>query len=258
MSDSDDGEVHPLDQDYTQTISSEKRTFRVPQGNVLRAGVLFFLLGLVSLLVTAALLGIFSGARSLEAGGSVMHRVSGVLILVGGVLILIGYRIRAVNGRVRRRSVLGGGGSVHARLWHRGWVQLGLLLLANVLFWPSMFVLRFFVGRLFSPSVAAWGLGAVMGAVVTCLAMGAILHRGWWRGYCAGLVMGFVSVFLWEAFGFAFVGYSRRYGAWELDGVRLVLMMQFSGMVGALYAMVYQRRKNRLRDRIDDAMVDVA
>ena len=111
MSDSDDGEVHPLDQDYTQTISSEKRTFRVPQGNVLRAGVLFFLLGLVSLLVTAALLGIFSGARSLEAGGSVMHRVSGVLILVGGVLILIGYRIRAVNGRVRGRSVLGGGGS---------------------------------------------------------------------------------------------------------------------------------------------------
>ena len=61
MSDSDDGEVHPLDQDYTQTIASEKRRFRVPQGNVLRAGVLFFLLGLVSLLVTAALFGIFSG-----------------------------------------------------------------------------------------------------------------------------------------------------------------------------------------------------
>ena len=257
VNDDSDDEVHPLDQDYTQTISSEKPKFRLPQGNVLRAGVLFFLLGLVSLLVTAALLGIFSGARSLEAGGSVMHRVSGVLILVGGVLILIGYRIRAVNGRVRGRSVLGGGGSVNARRWYRGWGQLGLLLLANVLCWPSMFVLRFFVGRLFSPSVAAWVLGAVMAAVVTCLAMGAILHRGWWRGYCAGLLMGFVSVFLWEAFGLVFVGYSPRYGAWEFDGGRLVLMMQFSGMVGALYAMVYQSRKNRLRDRIDDAMVDV-
>jgi hypothetical protein len=62
---------------------------------------------------------------------------------------------------------------------------------------------------------------------------------------------------LWEAFGLVFVGYSPRYGAWEFDGGRLVLMMQFSGMVGALYAMVYQSRKNRLRDRIDDAMVDV-
>lgn len=257
MSDSDDGEVHPLDQDYTQTIASEKRRFRVPQGNVLRAGVLFFLLGLVSLLVTAALFGIFSGARSLEAGVSVMHRVSGVLILVGGVLILIGYRIRAVNGRVRGRSMLGGGGSVNARLWYRGWGQLGLLLVANVLCWPSMFVLRFFVGRLLSPSVAAWVLGAVLAAVVTCLAMGAILHRGWWLGYCAGLIMGFVSVFLWEAFGFAFFGYSRRYDAWESDGVRILLTVQFSGMVGALYAMVYQRRKNRLRDRIYDAMVDV-
>ncbi|MGI9467070.1 MAG: hypothetical protein ACR2OA_08115, partial [Rubripirellula sp.] len=71
VNDDSDDEVHPLDQDYTQTISSEKPKFRLPQGNVLRAGVLFFLLGLVSLLVTAALLGIFSGARSLEAGGSV-------------------------------------------------------------------------------------------------------------------------------------------------------------------------------------------
>ena len=94
-----DDDVHPLDQDYTQSDFSEEREnrFRLPEGNVLRAGVICFLVGLVSLLVTAVLLGVFQGVRSLETTGSYVHQVSMIMILVGGVLMLLGFRLGRVN-----------------------------------------------------------------------------------------------------------------------------------------------------------------
>ncbi|HBV65213.1 MAG TPA: hypothetical protein DEF45_19570 [Rhodopirellula sp.] len=239
-------EVHPLDQDYTQTISSEKWKFRVPQGNVLRAGIVCFLMGLVLLLVTASLLGIFSGTRSLEAGGSFMHRVSGVLILVGGVLILVGYRLRAMN--VRRRSI-------GRQFWHRGRGKLGLLLLANVLCWPVCLFLVYLIGLLLSPSLAFWPLAGGGTALVACLAMGAILHRGWWQGYCVGVFVAFVLFISLGVLGNS--RYRRNSSFISEPAVQAVLLMQFSGMVGAFYAMVHERKQQKARDRSNDAMVDV-
>ena len=51
--------------------------------------------------------------------------------------------------------------------------------------------------------------------------------------------------------------YRRNSSFFSEPAVQTVLLMQFSGMVGALYAMVHDRKKQKARDSFKDAMVDV-
>ena len=86
MDNDSDEDVHPLDQDYTQVVDTKRRLIQLPEGNVLRAGVICFVAGLFSAIVTALALGIFQGVRLLEMVGSYLHQGSMIMILVGGFL----------------------------------------------------------------------------------------------------------------------------------------------------------------------------
>lgn len=78
---------HPLDEDYSQAVDSTRSLIRMPEGKSLGAGVICFLVGLFSVIATAALIGVFRGVRLLETTGSYVHQVSMIMILVGGVLM---------------------------------------------------------------------------------------------------------------------------------------------------------------------------
>ncbi len=95
--DDPDYEVHPLDRDYSEVESASRPMLKMPEGNIHRAGILVFLTGFVTLLVTAVLLGIFRGSGPLETFGSYAHRFAMLMILLGGILILVGLRIRSLK-----------------------------------------------------------------------------------------------------------------------------------------------------------------
>ena len=88
-----DDDRHPLDQDYSQVVDTKRRLIRMPEGKVLGAGVICFLVGLFLAIATAALLGVFQGVRFLETTGNYVHQVAMIMILVGGLLMLVGFRL---------------------------------------------------------------------------------------------------------------------------------------------------------------------
>jgi len=51
--------------------------------------------------------------------------------------------------------------------------------------------------------------------------------------------------------------YRRNSSLVSEPAVQMVWLMQFSGMVGALYAMVHDKKKQKARAIFNDAMVDV-
>jgi hypothetical protein len=228
-----DEEVHPLDQDYTDADSFGKSRFQMPDGSVLRGGIICFSVGLASLLVTAAVLGVFEGVRSLEVGGSYMHQFSMVMILVGGILILFGVRLRALG--VRRRDL---------SVWFRGLWKLGVLLLFNVLVWPLLYGLDVALEEWVHPRFAILIVRAGLTLLMVIAAMGVLLHQGWWRGFCVGVCAGIVSAILTGFLHSVLVPNAFVSGYYFDDRVfHCVWIGQLAGMVGAVYATVFERVK---------------
>ncbi|MAI32072.1 MAG: hypothetical protein CMM07_10425 [Rhodopirellula sp.] len=241
-----DDDVHPLDQDYTQSDFSEEREnrFRLPEGNVLRAGVICFLVGLVSLLVTAVLLGVFQGVRSLETTGSYVHQVSMIMILVGGVLMLLGFRLGRVNPNGVYRF--------------QRWRSILILLVVNVL---VGWILPSVVGSLdeWMPQRLASLLIRFAGVFVAVIAaMGCLFHHGWWRGFCVGVFVATLdanfNIFNVMYGNLGLYGRSRG-GYADMVFAEMIWKMQFSGMVGAIYAnVVALKNTNSNADAGDDTV----
>ncbi|MEM8667841.1 MAG: hypothetical protein AAGG48_10020 [Planctomycetota bacterium] len=97
-------EVHPLDRDYSQPDPPRKRLPSLPEEPFLRAGIVVFLLGLGSLIVTAMVLGNFTGSGAVEQIGSIAHRIGMLMILGGGVLILAGMRVKADDAANKKKK----------------------------------------------------------------------------------------------------------------------------------------------------------
>ena len=92
MNDNDDaGDVHPLDQDYSEVESREKRQFKLPEEGAAGRQHHFHLRFIFAVL-TALFWEFLVGRERLRLVGYV-HVVAMLMILVGGLLMLLGYRI---------------------------------------------------------------------------------------------------------------------------------------------------------------------
>jgi len=244
--DSDD-EKHPLDQDYSQVVEPKRRLVQLPEGNVLRVGVICFLVGLFSAVLTAALLGVFQGVRSLETVGSYVHQIAMVMILFGGVLMLLGFRL----GRIKTK------GSRRFQRWVQTWRSLLLLLAVNVIIGLVVPTLVDLLEDWFPPRLAAFILHLGMMLVTVIAAMGCLLHRGWWRGFCVGVLVASVAAYFHalNSVGISLGMYgSNRFG-YGRALAESFWMMQCSGMMGASYAKIFDMKKSNAKaDAVDESV----
>ena len=245
MNDNDDaGDVHPLDQDYSEVESREKRQFKLPEGKVLRAGSIIFISGLFLLILTALVLGVFGGSRAVEIGGGYVHVVAMLMILVGGLLMLLGYRIK-LAGKMGRYSAS----------WARDWWKVGAFLVANAIAGPVLYVVTEGLEEIFPTPIFRFVVVVFPTAVMVIAAMGSLLHRGWWRGYCVGVLIGMLSRgwLMMNFFGAPF-GRSRGGGIFfDAPFFDYVLMIEFCGLLGAGYAMLFEKRGSSASERqLDD------
>lgn len=233
-------EVHPLDRDYSEAESASRPMLRMPEGNVHRAGILIFLTGFVTLLVTAGLLGIFRGSGPLETIGSYGHRLAMLMILGGGILILVGLRIRSVN-LFKHREGAGGKSRIAA---------LAILLAVNVLVVVVLYVVtNLFAIKPTPTNMAAYS--AIQTFVLALMAMVAVYHRGVVRGFAIGvLAASLLGSNTLIDFSFYSYGSSRNSQYFGYLGQRL-LTLQVSGMLCACYAAFAERNMDRRDEKAD-------
>ena len=244
--DSDD-DKHPLDRDYTQLVEPERRLVQLPEGNVLRVGVICFLVGLFSVVLTALLLGVFQGVRSLETAGGYVHQIAMVMILFGGVLMLLGFRLGRNKTAGLRRF----------QRWVQEWRRLLILLTVNVIIGLVVPTLVDSLDDWFSPRSASLILQFGLVLVTVIAAMGCLLHRGWWRGFCVGVLVATLAAYFhalnsggisWGMYGRNRFGYGRALA-------ESLWMMQCSGMVGSIYAKIFDMKKSNAKaDAVDESV----
>ena len=245
MDNDSDEDVHPLDQDYTQVVDTKRRLIQLPEGNVLRAGVICFVAGLFSAIVTALALGIFQGVRLLEMVGSYLHQGSMIMILVGGLFMLLGFKLNRGGIRNGSRAPVGS--------WKRlgSWRVILHLFAGNVVGSVLVFYLITSVVEWTSPRFASMSVYCVLVCCGVIAAMGILVHRGWWRGYCVGV---FVAFLFFSANGVmasmlsyrGMRGFSGYRSTFDNPMVIFMCLVQFSGMVGAIYGNVFDGKKTGL------------
>lgn len=224
-------DVHPLDRDYSEPEAKPKRWPGMPDSPLHRAGVIIFSIGFVSLLVTAAILGVFRNSGWVETFGSYVHRFAMVMILVGGLLILIGIRVKSLPIRRALRRPKGIAATLAAG--H----GLGLLLLINVAGFLMVQGLLQVVRVSFSPQAVGFAYSTLMMVLTALMALAALIHRGIVRGYAVGfcipVLMGTFSIS--AAFGY----WSTRSPAIAI--MQQLILVQVIGMVCATYAAFFDR-----------------
>ncbi|MEM1070382.1 MAG: hypothetical protein AAGI63_15890, partial [Planctomycetota bacterium] len=153
-----DYDVHPLDRDYSEPEPKPKRMPGLPDGQLHRAGLIIFTIGFVSLLITAAVLGIFRGSGVIETAGSYVHRFSMVMILAGGILILVGLRVKTWNLD----------GTKQAAKKMAAFRGMGLLLIINIAAFPAVQSVMQFFRFTFSMEAGAMAYNGTL-TVITAL-----------------------------------------------------------------------------------------
>ena len=217
----------------------------MPEGKLLGAGVICFLVGLFSVVATAALLGIFQGVRSLEATGSYVHQISMIMILVGGLLMLLGFRLNRVKTKRSHRF----------QRWGQRWRSLLILLAVNVIIGLVVPTLVDSLDDWFSPRSASLIIQLGLMLVTVIAAMGCLLHRGWWRGFCVGVLVATLASYFHalNSGGISLGMYGRNRFGYGRALAETFWMMQCSGMVGAIYAKRFDMEKsNPNADAVDE------
>lgn len=245
-----DDDRHPLDQDYSQAVDPKRRLIRMPEGKVLGAGVICFLVGLFSVVATAAVLGIFQGVRSLETTGSYVHQIAMIMILVGGLLMLVGFRLGRIKSKRLHRF----------QQWVQGWRSLFILLAVNVIIGLVVPTLVDSLDDWFSPRSASLIIQLGLMLVTVIAAMGCVLHRGWWRGFCIGVLVATLASYFHalNSGGISLGMYGRNRYGYGRALAEAFWMMQCSGMVGAIYAKSFDMKKSKANaDAVDESVEPV-
>jgi hypothetical protein len=240
------GDVHPLDQDYSEPEVRKPKQFQLPDGRLLRAGIIIFVSGLFLLIVTANVLGVFRGVRAVEFGGGYVHQGAMLMILGGGVLILIGYRMK-LAGNMSRNSAN----------WLGKWWKVMAFLAANAAAGPLLYAVGEILDHSLPREISRAAFGVFPTAIMVIAVMGCVVHRGWLRGYCIGLSIALLSLSRenegietsWSYMMHSFRTYSRgRDGLFSgVPLFEIVLMIQFCGLLGVAYAMLFDKRSSDSR-----------
>ena len=86
--------------------------------------------------------------------------------------------------------------------------------------------------------------------------VGCVVHRGWLRGHCIGLSIALLSLSRekerieksWSLMLNSFWTYGRNRGLFSDEPFfEIVLMIQFCGLLGAAYAMLFEKRSSDSR-----------
>ncbi len=243
----ENGEVHPLDQEYSETDVRQPTQFRLPDGRLLRAGSIIFVSGLFLVIVSSVCLGVFRPSREIEIGGGYVHRVAMLMILGGGVLFLIACRLK-LAGKMSRNSANG----------TSKWWKVGAFLTANLIALPLLHIVVRILDHLLPSDFADAAFGIFPTAIMVIAAMGCVVHRGWLRGYFIGVLIALLSLSRendaiersWVLMRNHFKSYGLDRDGWLFGPAPfadIVLMIEVCGLLGVAYALLFEKRSSDKR-----------